>query len=294
MDDLDVIRAGPELVNAKTGKWLTPADVEAPVVILLHGFTSHGRYLQRMADLLIGHSFTVGILNYDSYVGIDKAAEALAACLEPIERPLIAQRWAIVAHSMGGLVARYFVQRRQSNVHRGLCWLALLGTPNRGTLSAEVVDYMLDWAEWLTLPYPYPRDTAGRSAKQLTGNDDTQLVRLLNLGSSSDLTLPVLSVSGGLAFLEVGEAKRSLRSRLTSEALQKLIADKPNDGLVPESSSNLERVVPPKSSNRFEHMVDYYNYTSTNHTYLTTNYVIANRIAQWLQERCFKPSEESA
>jgi len=51
-NERDVIRAGASLVKWDTDRWLTPKDLIAPTVVCVHGFTSHGRYMQDLAAYL--------------------------------------------------------------------------------------------------------------------------------------------------------------------------------------------------------------------------------------------------
>src|SRR5713101_3979279 len=143
----DVIRSGAELVNSASGRWLTRGEIDRPTVILLHGFTSHGRYLQQLADYIREHGYVCALFNYDSYLGIDTAAVALQERLRPLASTLSAHRgFALVAHSMGGLVARQFERTTGGVLREPLRGLALLGTPNRGALGGgQYVSYMLDW-----------------------------------------------------------------------------------------------------------------------------------------------------
>ena len=284
----DVVRTGPELNLSSTGKWLTPRDINAPVAILIHGFTSHGRYLQEMAEFLDGHDLCCATFNYDSYLGIDTAAKELVAALKYFEKSLLGHGYGLIGHSMGGLVARQFVHTVDSSLRKRLRGIVTLGTPHDGALTDQRwLGFMLDWADLLTDPSPFARSPLCRSAAQLTRQHSEPLIDRLNEDDRRKrLSHRMLSISGGQAYLELGKDsiiavfKRHLgfdRNRL----LQKIIGEHPNDGLVRESSADLTRVLG-RQDGRIEHRNNYLSFSRTNHTNLARNQEVAGIVAQWL------------
>lgn len=286
----DVARTGADLLLSGTGHWLTPRDVTAPLVVLIHGFTSHGRYLQELARFIDGHGLCAATFNYDSYLGIDRGADDLVARLIPVAEPLRGHGLAFVGHSMGGLVARLAARRLAVPLRDALRGVVCLGTPHRGALADHRwLDFMLDWAEALADPNPFARSPLCRAARQLTRQDPEALIDDLNgADSTSPLPHPMLSISGGQQYLDLGSSVFegvTRRLRLDrSTILQRLIDDQPNDGLVPESSSDLTRVLGGLDG-RVEHRNDYLAYPRTNHTNLARNQEVAGIVVQWLIER---------
>ena len=62
-------------------------------------------------------------------------------------------------------------------------------------------------------PNPYARSPFCKSARQLTKHDTSTLIELLNQDIT---TIPTLSISGGLEFLELGtSAKANVLANLT-------------------------------------------------------------------------------
>lgn len=280
----DPIRSGAELVLSRTEAWLTPRDITSGLVVLIHGFTSHGRYMRTLAKFLEGWGFCSATFNYDSYYGIDQAATDLSNRLKPLHATLSTNGFALIAHSMGGLVARYFARHRPSVLESSLKGIVTLGTPHQGTLADQrLVSAMLDWGEWLTLPHPYARSTLCRSSQQLTLQDPEQLVTTLNEQDRLDPPdTPQLSISGGRRFLEFGSKGRAAASDIVrNKMLQKLLGPAPNDGLVQESSANLLDAVGP-ADGRISHRNDYADHGKTNHTHLTRNQELAILVAVWL------------
>lgn len=116
--------------------WIDPIDIQvgrlgllaldagAPVVPLGVVLYSHLKLRLRLRAA----GFAVTLHDYDWRLGIDDSGAALAARL----RDLSAQRVAIVAHSMGGLLSRTALALPGTqHVERVL----LLGTPNRGSFA---------------------------------------------------------------------------------------------------------------------------------------------------------------
>jgi hypothetical protein len=116
-------------------------DVEAAgtPILLLHGlvdnrsiFTLLRRHLRRRG---FGRVWT---MNYQVWTSdVRAAARRLAVTIEGICEQTGYERIHVVGHSMGGLVARYYVQRLggDARVHT----LVTLGTPHQGTRAARLV-----------------------------------------------------------------------------------------------------------------------------------------------------------
>jgi pimeloyl-ACP methyl ester carboxylesterase len=279
----DPIRAGSSLTRLEGG-WLAAGDIARRVVVVVHGFTSDASYMRALADYLERSGSTVALFEYDSYLGIDYAAALLEEKLRPLHAMLDRHGFVIVAHSMGGLVARV-VARTASTSTKGLRGIVLLGTPNDGTLRGPMkrlfMSYLLDWSDALTVPNPFSRSAICLSALQLTCSDDTSLVDNLNSDDRKDPHgIPMLSISGGLEFLEMGKSSStSMLASVRNAVLQGLINNSPNDGLVPETSSNVASVL---SGPGMMHRNDYAEYPTTNHTYLDQNQSVAQIIVEWI------------
>lgn len=120
-------------------------DVEAAgtPIILVHGvidnrsiFTFLRRGLRRRG---FGRTIT---LNYSPFSDDIRAVSyRLADLVEQVCHETGYERVHIVGHSMGGLVARYYVQRLDG--HERVHTVVTLGTPNEGTKLAEIVPHPL-------------------------------------------------------------------------------------------------------------------------------------------------------
>ena len=121
-------------------------------IILLHGFAMNRTQWMWMARRLRerGHGPIYGI-NYFSLTRVDRAARRLQRFIEHVkvrEDELVVD---IVAHSMGGLVARWYIERLDGAHH--VERLVTIGTPHHGT--------RLGWLGWAL---PAARDLLGGSA----------------------------------------------------------------------------------------------------------------------------------
>lgn len=289
---LDPVRGGPFLRAFKTGNWLTPGDLGAAPVILIHGFTASGAYFTDLASFLEGFGFTAILFEYDSYVGVDQASLSLSQMLGMFETHL-KNGFCLIGHSMGGLVARHFVQMTSTatlhSLIRGLC---TLGTPHAGTLTSlesasAMLNKMVQWAESIDRLHPFARSPFCRSAQQLVLLDEGRLIESLNFQRQAQLqSIPLLTISGGKRGLEFGG--NPLNSAAMSAGVQRLLGDCDNDGLVPERSSNVGPLLR-ETHSRHIHLNRYFGWRETNHTNLVRNMTVASEVIRWLREQVFAP-----
>jgi pimeloyl-ACP methyl ester carboxylesterase len=104
-----------------------------PPVLLLHGFVDNRSAFTMLRRSLLQHGWTrVQALNYSPLTSdIRTAAEQLGPHIEQVCEQSGHRRVDIVAHSLGGLVARYYVQRLGGDAR--VRTLVTLGTPHSGT-----------------------------------------------------------------------------------------------------------------------------------------------------------------
>ncbi len=278
----DPVRSGASLSVLPTGRLAAPKHVTDLTVIFVHGFTANGSYFEVMSDLFQDWGFSTLAFEYDSYQGIDIASQELMERLTPLQKNLRGG-FVIVAHSLGGLVVRHFIRTYVLDpIMEGLKGVCTLGTPHGGTLTNNTyLSYLVGWSEWLTEFSPYLRLPTCRTALQLTRKDPEHLINVLNLRDiARPHQVPILSVSGGRPYIELGKGRVADFS--ANPYLQSKL-DSPNDGLVEELSSDLTRVVP--NNPNFTHFRDYTDYKKTNHTYLVRNHAIMQHLVDWCRER---------
>jgi pimeloyl-ACP methyl ester carboxylesterase len=118
--------AGPALAPTATGRDLPPA-------LLLHGFVDNRSTFSTLRRSLLDHGWTrVPALNYSPLTSdIRTAAALLGRQVELICEQSGHQQVDIIGHSLGGLIARYYVQCLGGD--RRVRTLVTLGTPHTGT-----------------------------------------------------------------------------------------------------------------------------------------------------------------
>jgi len=113
-------------------------DVAATPILLVHGivdnhtiFSTLGRALRRRGFTSIW-TFDYGLLTVD----VRATARRLAEVVTQMMAQTGYQRVHIIGHSLGGLIARYYVQRLGGDAH--VHTLVTLGTPHQGTQLARL------------------------------------------------------------------------------------------------------------------------------------------------------------
>ncbi|HVF05839.1 MAG TPA: alpha/beta fold hydrolase [Frankiaceae bacterium] len=120
---------------------LVASDVEAAgtPIVLVHGWVDNRSIFTLLRRQLQRRGFgRVVTMNYSIVTNdVPRAAARLAQVVERLCEETGYERVHVVGHSMGGLVARYYVQRLAGDerVHT----LATLGTPHNGTLAAYLM-----------------------------------------------------------------------------------------------------------------------------------------------------------
>ncbi|MEU4089469.1 esterase/lipase family protein [Streptomyces aureus] len=131
----------------RTGHPLPPPDVAAPLpteakppVVLLHGFIDNRSVFVLLRRNLAQHGRQhIESLNYSPLTcDIRTAAELLGRHIEEICERTGHDRVDIVGHSLGGLIARYYVQCLGGDTH--VRTLVTLGTPHSGTRVAPLMN----------------------------------------------------------------------------------------------------------------------------------------------------------
>lgn len=117
---------------------------EASDVILVHGLDEPGKIWMNLSPALIREGFRVWVMTYPNDQPITESARFF---LQQIETgPLSAAKSiSVVAHSMGGLVARemltdpalFYAEKTKQNKIPAIDRLIMVGTPNRGSELAQ-------------------------------------------------------------------------------------------------------------------------------------------------------------
>lgn len=116
-----------------------PAD-DRPPVLLLHGFIDNRSVFLLLRRSLVQHGRQqIESLNYSPLTcDIRIAAELLGRHIEQVCERTGSSRVDVVGHSLGGLIARYYVQRLGGDAR--VRTLVTLGTPHSGTRVAPLAN----------------------------------------------------------------------------------------------------------------------------------------------------------
>jgi pimeloyl-ACP methyl ester carboxylesterase len=122
---------------------LIVGDVEAAgtPIILIHGVIDNRSIFTLLRRALRGRGFgRTYALNYSPFTDdIADVAERLGTLIDEVCEQTGYERVHIIGHSMGGLVARYYVQRLGGDRH--VHTVCTLGTPHSGTIPARFVPW---------------------------------------------------------------------------------------------------------------------------------------------------------
>jgi pimeloyl-ACP methyl ester carboxylesterase len=123
-----------------------PNDASRPTICLVHGLDATARIWEKMIEPLEEAGFGVVLFQFPNDQAIDKSARQLAADVAHFRRERSDQRrWHLVTHSMGGLVARSYVENPDLYA-RDVDRLIMLSPPNHGSNLAAGRFFV----EWVT------------------------------------------------------------------------------------------------------------------------------------------------
>jgi hypothetical protein len=132
------IRPGGQSLDARALFAADPLAARIPVV-LVHGLVDNRSVFSVMRRGLSRRGFTqICTWNYSPLLSdVARGATDLGARIEQICEQTGHDRVHVVGHSLGGLIARYYVQRQGGD--RRVESLVTLGTPHRGSVLAHVL-----------------------------------------------------------------------------------------------------------------------------------------------------------
>ncbi|HEV7451863.1 MAG TPA: alpha/beta fold hydrolase [Pseudonocardiaceae bacterium] len=128
-----------DLHPSKRGLVIADMRAAGTPILLVHGFADNRSVFAVLRRALRKRGFGVVYgLNYSVLTGdVRSAARELGREVERICEATSAEQVHVVGHSLGGLIARYYVQRLggDAQVHT----LVTLGTPHKGTMAAYLL-----------------------------------------------------------------------------------------------------------------------------------------------------------
>lgn len=285
---------GDELIRWSTRKRALGVDFgHENNVIFVHGFTSHGSYMEELIQYFDDSGFRSFAFNYNSYRGIRNVAQTLFELLDGLDEIALGvirkNRVSFVCHSMGGLVVRAFTYI--SGASDFIRKIVTLGTPHVGTMQdSGLIDWFVKWGEFVTSAMPGFSNKECLSLRELRGDDQPNpLLESLKQPNPTVDTIPVLSASGGHSRIELGSS--SLVNYAANRYIQKVLGDGPNNGLVAEKSSNAEGLRSTGCITNVRHYNSYSEYEKINHKNLTQNFALGLKLIKWLNSESYSKAE---
>lgn len=263
-----------------------------PNALFIHGFTADASYLLPLMRAFGKQGYNSIAYNYACSEGIDYAASILKEMIADLDNlsngKIKYNRMIIVAHSMGGLVARSFVLLNDGAEYARL--ITTLGTPHNGTLGDTAhLEWLVRWGEKITRVIEGGFSPSCLSALQLMKKDPHPhlIDRLATIETTSKVKF--ISISGGLDELEFG--KNPLVNALARRYLKRQFKGMKNDGLVQEDSSDLTKSIATASISLCQHFNSYEEYPKTNHSHLANSQGVTLRLLRLIKN--YEASEKN-
>lgn len=144
-DDQDKFLEIPATIEVNAKKALSfrwDGKLAPPPVLLIHGFQDSSESMVPMKNYLTGKGLLVYSMDYATDTDIETMSAELEQELTGIaedlkSRGIYAEGADIVAHSLGGIVARYYTTRRAYIEKRNVHKLIFINVPHHGTPWAE-------------------------------------------------------------------------------------------------------------------------------------------------------------
>ena len=220
------------------------------ILLLIHGIIGDTKPMCKCVRPLLNEPYDL-ILTFDYEnlsTGIDEIAKSLKAKLAGAGiKEGSGKELTIMAHSMGGLVARSFIERMQGN--KFVKHLIMAGTPNKGSNIAKITKYR-DMGLMLmglasNLPWSFPGmslllavvEGSKAVTKTLEQMDFVNNPFLANLAEAPDPVIPYSVVAGNIeVYLQEYEDDRKLVDKLYALGGSTFYGDEPNDVAVSQES----------------------------------------------------------
>jgi pimeloyl-ACP methyl ester carboxylesterase len=123
--------------------------IEQPLVVIVHGYASEADEFDSFRGRLRDGGFATAVFAYPNDAAVDFSARQFAAALQHFEREYPDRQLSLVAHSMGGLVARLVIEDPDIGGPDIINQLIMVATPNHGSNLARVPVSLDVWQNWL-------------------------------------------------------------------------------------------------------------------------------------------------
>jgi len=112
-------------------------------VVLIHGYNAAGYIFDNMKNYLSTLGYEAHSIDYKSTDGVEAAAKELNTYLQKIRNDYLTKgiqvkKFDIIAHSMGGLVARFYTCSTDYSINNDVRKIIFISTPQKGSLWASI------------------------------------------------------------------------------------------------------------------------------------------------------------
>ena len=115
----------------------TQRSKQLPLVICLHGLKSEPERFDEFREFLRHSGYATAAASYDDHQSITQSAQQLSTIADQLFREPNSPELVLIGHSMGGLVAREWVEHPELNNKR-IIGLITVGTPHGGSSWASM------------------------------------------------------------------------------------------------------------------------------------------------------------
>ncbi|MBN1292971.1 MAG: alpha/beta fold hydrolase [Candidatus Latescibacteria bacterium] len=128
---------------------MTETKTQKELVILVHGFCRTHRDMKSLKNNLESYGHRVVSPDFPTFTGtLEECSKKLGSELNNVKGTYDCVH--LVGHSLGGLIIRQYLA---NNKLSGLGRCVLIGTPNKGTELAGIVDRFIKPLVWIFKPY---------------------------------------------------------------------------------------------------------------------------------------------
>jgi pimeloyl-ACP methyl ester carboxylesterase len=121
---------------------------EHPLVIVIHGYSSKPEEFVTLRRRLRDAGFACAVFSYPNDASVALSGYQLASALQEFEQQFPSYRVSLLAHSMGGLVARVVIEDPEAAEVDNIDRLVMVATPNQGSNLARIPISLDAWEHW--------------------------------------------------------------------------------------------------------------------------------------------------
>jgi pimeloyl-ACP methyl ester carboxylesterase len=120
-----------------------------PLIVIVHGYGSSAEEFEALRGKLRDTGLATAVFSYPNDAKLALSGRELASALRAFERRYPDRRLVLLAHSMGGLVARVAIEDPNTGIVQNIDKLIMVATPNHGSNLARVPVSLDIWQNWL-------------------------------------------------------------------------------------------------------------------------------------------------